>query len=1054
MLLNSLVMHLNISVAILVVAISISTSNGSCNQLDRDSLSLFNLSISATPPLNWSLSADCCSWEGVGCDGSSRVTTLWLPSRGLVGTMSPSVINLTTLSRLNLSRNALSGPLPDGFFASLTTLQLIDLSLNRLSGGAFSASENLPNTTTTFNLSCNSFHGTIKSSFLDKALKLQAFDVSNNSFSGSLPSFVCTSSPSIKRLDFSNNQFSEQIPPGFEQCSELLSLRAGFNILSGQIPHDIYSLSTMQELYLPRNKLSGAINPSIASLINLKILNLCGNELTGAISQDIGRLSSLEHLHLHMNRLNGTLPTSITSCTSLITLNLRLNSLQGELSSYDFSRLVHLKSVDLGNNLFRGTLPESLFSCQKLTAIRLASNYLTGQILPSLVSLPSLSFLSLSHNSLTNITAAFTILRDCKKLTTLTLSKNFKGETLPSDGDVSLVGLDNLRVLALGACGFSGSFPFWLSKLPNLEVIDLSFNFLTGTIPGWVGSFQELFYLDVSNNKLSGNFPIELATMQRLAFQQSSHQIDSSYLELPVFVTPDNVSSHQYKIYHQLTSLPTALYLGNNSLNGAIPNAISQLKFILALDLSGNHFSGEIPGAMSNLTNLERLDLSRNHFSGQIPSSLQNLHFLSFFSVADNNLEGPIPTGGQFDTFPPSSFQGNPELCGRILNISCSAAAPTNNSPLAKGTGKKKVIVLVLAICSSIFTISLLIYCFLDKWWRRMDQKQGLDQTTSIDIEARSTAESLVTIFPNNSNNKIDTLSMSEILEATEDFSESNIIGTGGFGLVYKAVLENGTKLAIKRLSGDTCLVEREFQAELEVLSTSQHENLVSLKGYCFHDGYRLLIYPLMENGSLDYWLHEKPGGAVSLSWPRRLKIMVGAGSGVAYMHEKCIVHRDVKSSNILLDHNLEAHVADFGLARLILPYRTHVTTEVVGTLGYIPPEYGGSWVATRRGDVYSFGVVMVEVVTGKRPFSVMNREGEREVVKWVMEMRREGRVEAGEVFDAAIREGGFDGEMRRVVEIACLCLNHNDMERPTMNQVVDWLKDVGRSSSHHCIAR
>ncbi|KAL1559199.1 tyrosine-sulfated glycopeptide receptor 1-like [Salvia divinorum] len=1046
MLLNYVLIHL---VAILVVAIS--TSNGSCNQLDRGSLSSFNLSISATPPLNWSLSADCCTWEGVGCDDSSRVTTLWLPSRGLVGTMSPSVINLTTLSILNLSHNTLSGPLPDGFF---TILHQIDLSLNRLSG-ALTASHNLPNTTTILNLSCNSFHGTIPSSFLDKASKLQAFDVSNNSFSGSLPSFVCSSSPSIQRLDFSDNQFSEQIPPGFGLCSKLQNLRAGFNNFSGQIPNDIYSLSTLQELYLPRNKLSGPINPSIVSLINLKILNLCSNELTGAIPQDIGRLSSLEHLHLHINRLNGTLPTSITSCTSLITLNLRVNSLEGELSSYDFSRLVQLKSVDLGNNLFRGSLPESLFSCRKLTAIRLAANSLTGQILPSIVSLPSLSFLSLSNNSLTNITAAFGILRDCKNLTTLTLSKNFYGETLPSDGDESLVGLDNLRVLALGACGFSGSFPLWLSKLPKLEVIDLSFNFLTGTIPGWVGSFQELFYLDVSNNQLSGNFPIELTTMQRLAFQQSSHQIDSSYLELPVFVTTDNVSSHQYKLYNQLTSLPAALYLGNNSLSGTIPNTIGQLKFIIALDLTGNRFSGEIPDAMSNLTNLERLDLSRNHLSGQIPSSLQNLYFLSFFSVADNNLEGPIPTGGQFDTFPPSSFQGNPELCGHVLQISCSAAAPTNNSPLAKGTRKKKVIVLILVICSSIFTISLLIYCFLDKRWRRMDQKQGLE-TTSIDIEA-STTESLVTLFPDN-DNKIDTLSMSEILEATEDFSESNIIGAGGFGLVYKAVLENGTKLAIKRLSGDTCLVEREFKAELEVLSTSLHQNLVSLRGYCFHEGYRLLIYPLMENGSLDYWLHEKPGGAACLSWPARLKIAVGAASGVAYMHEKCIVHRDLKSSNILLDQNLEAHVADFGLARLILPYRTHVTTELVGTLGYIPPEYGQSWVATLRGDVYSFGVVLVELVTGKRPFLVMNPKGERELVKWVMQMRREGKVEE-EVFDPAMRERGCEGVMMRVVEIACLCLNQNAMERPTMSQVVDWLKDAERpppsgSNSRHYIAR
>ncbi|XP_057797059.1 tyrosine-sulfated glycopeptide receptor 1-like [Salvia miltiorrhiza] len=1047
-------MHLNSHLAILVAAISYfaGTSDGSCNEVDRHSLSSFNLSISAAPPLNWSLSADCCTWEGVSCDNSSRVTSLWLPSRGLVGNMSPWLMNLTTL---NLSHNTLSGPLPDGFFTS--SFIVIDLSINRLSG-ALSPSNNLPPTIQSFNLSCNSFHGTIPSSFLETASKLQAFDVSNNSFSGSVPSSICSYSPSLERLDFSNNDFSDQIPAGFGECSKLQSLRAGFNNLSGQIPHDIYSLSTLQQLYLPGNKLSGVMNQSIASLINLKILNLYGNELTGAIPQDIGRLSNLEHLHLHINHLTGTIPTSLTNCTSLITLYLRVNSLEGELSSFDFSRFVHLKSVDLGNNLFRGSLPASLFSCKKLTAIRLASNNLSGQILPTILSLPSLSFLSLSNNSLTNITAALGILTGCKNLTTLTLSTNFHNERLPSDGDESLVGLEglhNLRVLALGACGFTGSFPLWLSKLPKLEVVDLSFNFLTGTIPGFIGSFKELFYLDLSNNQLSGVFPIELTTMQRLAIQQSSHQIDSSYLELPVFVTPDNVSSYQY---NQLSSLPTAIYLGNNSINGTIPYAIGQLKFIKALDLTGNHFSGEIPDALSKLTNLEKLDLSRNNFSGQIPSSLQNLNFLSSFSVADNNLEGPIPTGGQFDTFPVSSFQGNPELCGRILQRSCSAA-PTNISPLARGRRRKKrVMVLILVICSSIFTMSLLLYFFLEKRWRRLDQKPGLETSgLDIDPEDESTTRSLVTLFPNN--DKIHTLSMAEILQATHDFSQSNIIGCGGFGLVYKAVLENGTKLAIKKFSGDMCVVEREFKAEVEVLSTAQHRNLVSLKGYCMHDGDRLLIYSLMENGSLDYWLHEKPGGGAQLSWPARLRIAAGVASGVAYMHETCephIVHRDLKSSNILLDHNLEAHVADFGLARLILPHRTHVTTELVGTLGYIPPEYGQSWVATLRGDVYSFGVVMVELVTGKRPFMVLNPKGERELVKWVMQMRREGKLE--EVFDPAIRDKGFQGEMVRVVEIASLCLNQNPLERPTMIQVVDWLKDVGRSrgsrsGSDHYIA-
>ncbi|KAM1513049.1 hypothetical protein ACFX13_025255 [Malus domestica] len=308
---------------------------------------------------------------------------------------------------------------------------------------------------------------------------------------------------------------------------------------------------------------------------------------------------------------------------------------------------------------------------------------------------------------------------------------------------------------------------------------------------------------------------------------------------------------------------------------------------------------------------------------------------------------------------------------------------------------------------------------------------------------------SLVILFPTKTN-EIKDLSITEILKATDNFSQANIIGCGGFGLVYRATLANGTRLAVKKLSGDLGLVEREFTAEVEALSTAQHENLVSLQGYCVHDGVRLLMYSYMENGSLDYWLHEKVDGPSQLDWSIRLNILRGAGCGLAYMHQICephIVHRDIKSSNILLDDKFQAHVADFGLSRLILPYQTHVTTELVGTLGYIPPEYGQAWVATLRGDMYSFGVVMLELLTGKRPFEVCKPRGSRELVGWVQQMRREGKPE--EVFDPLLRGKGFEEEMLQVLDVACLCVNQNHLKRPTIKEVISWLKDVGTSQQH-----
>ncbi|KAK4479213.1 hypothetical protein RD792_014724 [Penstemon davidsonii] len=673
---------------IVLIAIScfVHTCQGTCNQLDRDSLSSFNLSISTASPLNWSLSIDCCTWEGVGCDDSGRVTNLWLPSRGLRGSISPSIVNLSSLSQLSLSHNWFSGPLPDGFFVSLNQLRVIDLSLNRLSG-EISSTDKLPTTIQAFNLSSNHFHGKIQSSFLQTALNLETFDVRNNSFFGAIPSSICSFSASIQRLDFSNNDFTGPIPQGFGQCKNMQSLRSGFNNISGEVPRDIYRLLTLQELYLPGNRLSGKIDKTIVNLRNLRILALYGNELTGMIPQDIGRLSKLEQLQLHINHLNGYIPPSLNNCTGLTTLNLRVNSLEGELSYFDFSKFVQLRSVDLGNNFFTGRFPASLFSCKTLTAIRLATNNLSGEILPDIVALQSLSFLSLSNNNLTNITSAIKILTGCKNLSTLILSKNFYEEELPSNESlIDPEGFQNLQVLALGGCRFTGAVPMWLLKLDKLEVIDLSFNNITGSIPGWIGILPNLFYLDLSHNLLSGYFPMELNRLRRLASQKNSDEVKSSYLEFPVFVQPNNVFNLQY---NQLSNLPPAIYLGDNSIGGTIPLEIGQLKFIISLDLSNNNFSGTIPDTISNLTNLEKLDLSGNQLSGQIPASLQNLNFLSEFSVAYNNLEGPIPVGGQFDTFSSSSFEGNPRVCGRILQRSC--LNPFVNEP--KGPEEKNDII-------------------------------------------------------------------------------------------------------------------------------------------------------------------------------------------------------------------------------------------------------------------------------------------------------------------------------------------------------------------------
>ncbi|KAL1214460.1 Tyrosine-sulfated glycopeptide receptor 1 [Cardamine amara subsp. amara] len=1065
---KSLSPHMFLFVLVYVLSLSVlflTVSEAVCNLQDRDSLLWFSGNVSSSvPPLHWNLSIDCCSWEGISCDNSSesRVTSIRLPSKGLSGDFPSSVLDLRSLSSLDLSHNRLSGPLPPGFLSALDQLLVLDLSYNTFSGElplqqSFANGSNGIFPIQTVDLSSNRLGGNILGSsvFLQGAFNLTSFNVSNNSFTGPIPSFMCITSPQLTKMDFSYNGFSDGISQGLGRCLRLSMFRAGFNNLSGEIPKEIYNLPQLEQLFLSVNRLSGKIDDGITRLTKLTVLELYFNHLEGEIPKDIGKLFNLSSLQLHINNLTGSIPVSLANCTNLEKLILRANQLGGNLSTIDFSQFQSLSTLDLGNNSFTGEFPSTVYSCKKLTAMRFAGNKLTGQISPQILELGSLSFFTISDNKMTNITGALIILQGCRKLSTLIIAKNFYDETVPSNEDfLAPDGFPSLQIFGIGGCRLKGEIPAWLIKLKRVEIMDLSQNQLVGSIPGWLGTLPDLFYLDLSVNLLTGEIPKELFQLRALMSQKAYDATEGKYLELPLFVNPNNVTTNQQ--YNQLSSLPPAIYIGGNNLTGIIPVEVGQLKVLHVLELLNNNLSGSIPDELSNLTNLERLDLSNNNLSGRIPWSLTGLNFMSYFNVANNTLSGPIPTGSQFDTFPKAYFEGNPLLCGGVLLTSCT---PTHNSTTKMGKGKVNRTLVLGLVIGIFFGVSLILV--LLALWVMSKRRVNPGDSENAELEINSNASysevppgsekdiSLVLLF-GNSRYEVKDLTIFELLKATNNFSQANIIGCGGFGLVYKAILDNGTKLAVKKLTGDYGMMEKEFKAEVEVLSRAKHENLVALQGYCVHESARILIYSFMENGSLDYWLHENPEGPAQLDWPKRLNIVRGASCGLAYMHQICephIVHRDIKSSNILLDGNFKAFLADFGLSRLILPYRTHVTTELVGTLGYIPPEYGQAWVATLRGDVYSFGVVMLELLTGKRPMEVFRPKMSRELVAWVHLMRREGKPE--EVFDPLLKDSGYEGEMLRVLDIACMCVNQNPMKRPNIQQVVDWLKNIGAENTN-----
>ncbi|GMH16617.1 hypothetical protein Nepgr_018458 [Nepenthes gracilis] len=477
--------------------------------------------------------------------------------------------------------------------------------------------------------------------------------------------------------------------------------------------------------------------------------------------------------------------------------------------------------------------------------------------------------------------------------------------------------------------------------------------------------------------------------------------------------------------------------LQNNNISGKIPSVFGLLSKLQTLDLSDNQLSGSIPESLGQLNSLQYLRLNNNSLSGAFPVSLAFLPQLTFLNLSYNNLNGPVPK------FPGRTFSvvGNPLICGSKPIDGCSGSAIAVPSSLSisssPGTQKSKKLASALGVTLSFVFIIIISLGIL--YSRRQRHSRFMQK-----INADKPEEGQLGL------GNLRSFTFKELQIATDNFSSRNILGSGGFGNVYRGILIDGTMVAVKRLNDvNGKSGESQFQMELELISLAIHRNLLRLIGYCATSDERLLVYPYMSNGSVASRLREKP----PLDWNTRKRIAIGAARGLLYLHEQCnpkIIHRDVKAANVLLDDYCEAVVGDFGLAKLLDHADSHVTTAVRGTVGHIAPEYLSTGQSSEKTDVFGFGILLIELITGMRALEFGKKVHEKgSILDWVKKVQQENKVEV--LVDRALGANYKPIEVQEMVMVSLLCTQYLPANRPKMSEVVRMLEgDVSLRNERH----
>ncbi|CAI0453188.1 unnamed protein product [Linum tenue] len=802
---------------------------------------------------------------------------------------------------------------------------------------------------------------------------------------------------------------------------------------------------------------------------NTKVTSISLSNLgvSGTLPPEISTLTHLETLSLQNNNFQGPLP-SLSKLPNLQSVFLDNNNFSSIPPGF-FKNLVNLQTLSIGNNL---NLPPWQIPSQDLLGSPLLSSFLAqhanifGSIPDMFGPLVSLQNLKLSYN---NLTGPLPQSMANSSIQNLWLNNQEMG--LSGNLHV-LAGMSQLSQVWVHNNQFTGPIPN-LSKCDNLYDLQLRDNQLTGIVPvDMLASLPKLSNISLSNNKFQGPVPI---------FPSRIKVVNSGANNF--CAAPGVGCSDQVKALLQVAEAfgyPTSLsdkWEGNDPCSRwSFITCDPDRKNVTTINLAKQGFAGKISPAFAQLASLQFLYLNENNLTGLIPDSLTTLPQLKVVDLSNNNLSGRIPVFSSHVKL--TLYPGNKFLGTNIDTSATGGASSTEPEDPTNGTGYSSKISkwVIVAIVVLVFLFVLAIVLFVLLRYKKMKKKGkkigdeegklmfGKGGKGNNKEEVYIVADELHGRSPQMIGGKVAagqkiiedpsaSMSIEVLRQVTDNFSEKKIIGKGGFGVVYKGDLHDGTQVAVKRMESGPMGSKglKEFQAEIAVLSNVRHRHLVAFLGYCINESERLLVYEYMSRGTLGQHLFDQHRhGTLPLTWKQRITIALDVARGVEYLHslaQQSFIHRDLKPSNILLGDDMRAKVSDFGLVKHATDGKQSMETRLAGTFGYLAPEYATTGRVSRKADVYAFGVILMELITGRKALDDTVEDETSHLVTWFRMMMNSNKNNIQAAIDSALTIHNQDQDyestleaIHKVAQLAGHCTATEPSQRPEMGHAVNVL--------------